>query len=82
MFFSRLTNDVFADIPRDCAEASSWGVRNGIDYSVQGEFLISPDDVRPFLAYCDYNLDPANRESVWILARHEEEAWSRGSLMF
>ena len=61
---SKLTNGVFADIPRDCAEAASWGVRNGIDYSKEGEILIAPNDVTPFLAYCDYSLDPSNRESV------------------
>ena len=39
-------------------------MRNGIDYSKKGEILIAPGDVTPFLAYCDYSLDPNNRESV------------------
>ncbi|XP_076455942.1 uncharacterized protein LOC143290413 [Babylonia areolata] len=50
------------DIPKDCVEAYSWIARYGINYTSNGEYLISPDpdNVRPFLVYCDFTTNPGN----------------------
>lgn len=53
--------------PKDCVHAYSLGVKNGFDYRVSGEFLISPDpgNVEPFMVYCDFETFQGKGKVKW-----------------